>query len=45
LNKPVPPGRYTLKARALGHAAYSTEVEIKAAPGNLLIELREATTK
>jgi len=45
LNKQVPPGRYTLKAKALGHLAYSTDVEIKAAPGGLLIEMREATTK
>ncbi|MFL6216138.1 MAG: trypsin-like peptidase domain-containing protein [Blastocatellia bacterium] len=45
LNKQVPPGRYTLKARALGHVAYSSDIEIKAATGNLLIELRDATTK
>jgi S1-C subfamily serine protease len=45
LNKPVPLGRYTLKAKALGHAAYSSDIEIKAASGNLLIELREATSK
>lgn len=40
LNKPVPPGLYTLKAKALGHALYSREVEIKAGLGDLLIELR-----
>jgi S1-C subfamily serine protease len=45
LNKPVPPGRYTLKAKALGHAPYSRDVEIKASLGDLLIELREAATK
>lgn len=42
LNKPVPPGQYTLRAKALGHAPYSREVEIKAGLGDLLIELREA---
>jgi S1-C subfamily serine protease len=45
LNKQVPPGRYTLKAKALGHIPYSTDVEIKAAPGHLLIEMREAAAK
>jgi S1-C subfamily serine protease len=45
LNKPVPPGRYTLKAKALGHAPYSRDVEIKTNLGDLLIELREAATK
>ena len=41
LNKPVPPGRYMLKAKALGHAPYSREVDIKASLGDLLIELRD----
>jgi Trypsin-like serine proteases, typically periplasmic, contain C-terminal PDZ domain len=45
LNKPVPPGRYTLKAKALGHAPYSRDVEIKTNPGELLIELRETASK
>ena len=45
LNKPVPPGRYTLKAKALGHAPYSRDVEIKTNTSDLLIELREAATK
>ncbi|MEN3334064.1 MAG: serine protease Do [Blastocatellia bacterium] len=45
LNKPVPPGRYTLKAKALGHAPYSRDVEIKTNTRDLLIELREAATK
>jgi len=45
LNKPVPPGRYTLKAKALGHAPYSRDVEIKTSTSDLLIELREAATK
>ena len=45
LNKPVPPGRYTLKAKALGHAPYSRDVEIKTNTSDLLIELRETATK
>ena len=45
LNKPVPPGHYTLKVRALGHAPYSRDVEIKAGLGDLLIELRETAAK
>jgi S1-C subfamily serine protease len=45
LNKPVPPGRYTLKVKALGHAPYSRDVEIKAGLGDLLIELRETAAK
>jgi S1-C subfamily serine protease len=45
LNKPVPPGRYTLKAKALGHAPYSRDLEIKTNPGDLLIELHETATK
>jgi S1-C subfamily serine protease len=45
LNKPVPPGRYTLKVKALGHAPYSRDVEIKASLGDLLVELHETTVK
>jgi S1-C subfamily serine protease len=41
LNRPVPPGRYTLKVKALGYAPYSREVEIKAGVSDLLVELRE----
>ncbi|HJQ26199.1 MAG TPA: trypsin-like peptidase domain-containing protein [Blastocatellia bacterium] len=41
LNRPVPPGRYTLKVRALGYTPYSRDVEIKAGASDLLIELRE----
>ena len=39
LNKPVPPGRYTLKAKALGHAAYSRDVDVKQASGEFVIEM------
>jgi len=41
LNRPVPPGHYTLKAKALGYAPYSRDIEIKAGVSDLLIELRE----
>jgi S1-C subfamily serine protease len=39
LNKPVPPGKYTLKAKALGHAAYSRDVEISQGDTQLVIEM------
>jgi hypothetical protein len=39
LNKPVPPGKYTLKAKALGLAAYSRDVEISQGAMDLLIEM------
>ena len=39
LNKPVPPGRYTLKAKALGHAAYSRNVDVKQNSGEFVIEM------
>jgi S1-C subfamily serine protease len=45
LNKPVPPGRYMLKANALGHAPYSREVEISLSTSDLLIELRDSAEK
>ena len=41
LNKMVPPGRYTLKVKALGYAPYSRDIEIKANLGDLLIELSQ----
>ena len=40
LNRPVPQGTYTLKAKALGHAPYSRDIEIRAGAGELIIELR-----
>ena len=40
LNKPVPPGRYTLKAKALGHQFYTREVEIGPSASGLVIEMR-----
>jgi len=39
LNKPVPPGRYTVKAKALGYEGYTREIEIKKESGSIIIEL------
>ena len=40
LNKPVPPGRYTLKAKAIGNQPYSGDVEISPNPSALIVEMR-----
>ncbi len=40
LNKPVPPGRYTLKAKAIRYEAFSLDVEIKQKTARLVIDLR-----
>lgn len=40
LNKPVPPGRYTLKAKALANQPYSSEVEIGPSASALIVEMR-----
>ena len=40
LNKPVPPGRYTLKAKALANQPYSSEVEIGPENSALIVEMR-----
>jgi S1-C subfamily serine protease len=40
LNKPIPPGRYTLRAKALGYLPYSRDLEITGNPPELLIEMR-----
>jgi S1-C subfamily serine protease len=42
LNKPVPPGRYTLKAKALAKQAYTLDVEIGSGSSPLIIEMRPA---
>lgn len=39
LNRPVPPGRYTLKAKALANQPYSTDVEIGPGGALLIIEM------
>jgi S1-C subfamily serine protease len=45
LNKPVPPGKYTLKAKALGHAAYSRDIEINQSASELLVEMTAAPAR
>jgi 5-hydroxyisourate hydrolase-like protein (transthyretin family) len=40
LNKPVPPGRYTLKAKALGYQSYTSEIAIGPRAFALVIEMR-----
>lgn len=40
LNKPVPPGRYTLRAKALANQPYSSEVEIGPDSSALIVEMR-----
>ena len=40
LNKPVPPGRYTLKAKALASQSYTLDVEIGPGTPPLIIEMR-----
>ncbi len=39
LNRPVPPGRYTLKAKAFANQPYSSDVEIGPGPALLIIEM------
>jgi hypothetical protein len=45
LNKPVPPGRYTVKAKALGYQGYTREIEITPKSGPITIELTTAVKK
>jgi hypothetical protein len=40
LNKPVPPGKYTLKAKAIGNQPYSLDVEIDLSGSALIIQMR-----
>ncbi|MEW6130834.1 MAG: trypsin-like peptidase domain-containing protein [Acidobacteriota bacterium] len=42
MNKSLPAGRYTLKARALGYEPYSKDIEISASNNRFIIELRKA---
>jgi S1-C subfamily serine protease len=39
LNKPVPPGRYTVKVKALGYQGYTREIEINKESSTITIEL------
>jgi len=39
-NKAVPPGKYTLKARAIGYEAYSRDIEIDQKTGQIIVELQ-----
>jgi S1-C subfamily serine protease len=45
LNNLIPPGKYTLKATALGHAPYSREIEISQDSPLLVIEMRSSGTQ
>jgi S1-C subfamily serine protease len=42
LNNSLPPGRYTLRATAIGHAPYSREIEITQDSPQLVIEMRSS---
>jgi S1-C subfamily serine protease len=42
LNNSIPPGRYTLRATAIGHAPYSREIEISQNSPQLVIEMRSS---
>lgn len=39
-NKAVPPGRYTLKARAIGYEAYTRNIEVNQKTGQITVELQ-----
>ena len=43
LNKPIPPGHYTLRAKALGYLPYSRELEITGNLPDLVIEMRRSS--
>ena len=43
LNRPVPPGKYTLKAKALGKQVFAQDVEIKAGASLLIIEMSNSS--
>ena len=45
LNKPIPPGRYTLRAKALGYLPYARDVEITDKPPQLVIEMRSRSAQ
>ena len=43
LNRPVPPGRYTLKAKALANRPYSRDVDVGPGSSVLIIEMRASS--
>jgi S1-C subfamily serine protease len=45
LNRPVPPGKYTLKAKALGKEVYSRDVEIDAGATLLIIDMTDSSPR
>jgi len=45
LNRPVPPGRYTLKAKAFANQPYSSDVEIGPGATALIIEMRGSSDR
>lgn len=45
LNKPVPPGKYTLKAKALGHLSYSRDIEINQSAAEIVVEMSVAAAR
>ena len=44
LNKPVPPGRYTLRAKALGYLPYSRDLEISGSAPELVIDMQPSSS-
>lgn len=45
LNKAIPPGKYTLRARALGYQAYSLDIEVDKNTTQVVIEMKPAEKK
>ena len=45
LNNMIPPGKYTLKASAIGHLPYSREIEVSKESPQIVIELRSSLKK
>jgi S1-C subfamily serine protease len=44
LNNPIPPGKYVLRATAIGRTPYSREIEITQNMAQLVIEMRPSTS-
>jgi hypothetical protein len=45
LNNMIPPGRYTLKASAIGHLPYSREIEVSKESSQIVIEMRSSSNQ